>query len=44
MDIETKKLIEDWNFIRGNAIAFIESLSNEQLQSPLPRPNRQYVL
>ncbi|MDR0643440.1 MAG: DinB family protein [Treponema sp.] len=38
MNIETKKLIEDWNFIRGNTIAFIESLSDEQLQSTFPRP------
>ena len=38
MNIETQKLIEDWNFIRGNTISFIESLSDEQLKSAFPRP------
>lgn len=38
MNIETKQLIEDWGFIRGNTISFLESLSDEQLKVDFPRP------
>ena len=38
MDIEAKQLVDDWNFIRGNTIAFINSLSDDELVKTFPRP------
>lgn len=38
MNLENKKLAEDWAFIRGNTTAFIEALTDEQLKAIFPRP------
>ncbi len=38
MDFELEQVVDDWKFIRQNTLAFIETLSNEDLVRRLPRP------
>ena len=38
MNIELRQVVDDWIYLRENTIAFINSLSEEDLHKKLPRP------
>ncbi|WP_407375522.1 DinB family protein [Methanobrevibacter sp.] len=38
MDQELQQVVADWRYLRENTLAFINSLSEEELKKKLPRP------